>query len=349
MATTQTQNNNNNNNNDTALKKLQDPYVDIMRQKIGEFMLIHNDLEETRGVALEPIFNRVINASDSSTPSKDITTIKDMAVNIIQSKTNKSTSEHADHHSIVLLHALLFNNGFPCQIIIDKLKNQDTTTTYIDYIDYIDHKDHKDIDNDARIYHMHVLLAGANGEAVDSPNHYTFSIPSDMNIQIPTELNDLLNEITTSTENKNTTGDMKKYNTLTDGHCFYRAIANWCIIYGITVDHLKNMTYNIPFTASKEHFQQNLKVPTSTTRDIPKPIEFPKDEFLKFKKDALIIAQNMKKKITQEDFKPTFEEDFKDITKSKEYKEYTNKIANDPTHCKKYKGNKETKVEGTGN
>ena len=334
MATTQTQNNNN--DNDTALKTLQDPYVDIMRQKIGEFMLIHNDLEETRGVTFDPTFNKVINVSDP--PTSNRTSIKDMAVNIIQSKTNKSTSEHADHHSIVLLHALLFNNGFPCQIIIEELKNQNTTTTYIDYID---------TGNDARIYQMYVLLAGANGEAVDSPNHYTFSIPSNMIIIIPKELSNLLKEITTSTENKNTTGDMKKYNTLTDGHCFYRAIANWCIIYGITVDHLKNMTYNIPFTPSKEHFQQNLKVPTSTTGSIPKPIEFPKSNtpdtygFFQFKTDALTIAQNMKNKI-QNNFNPTFEEKTIDENHT-EYKEYLEKINDDSTHCNKYKGNKKQK------
>lgn len=334
MATPQTQNN----DNDTELKKLQDQYVDIMRQKIGEFMLIHNDLEETRGVTVDPKFNTVINVSDASKSNR--TSIKDMAVEIIKNKAINSTNDFADDLHISLLSTLLCNNGFPCQIIINRLTKQQEQT------------EKKFPEGEGFTYKMPMVFAGAEGESVDdgTHNHYTFSIPSDMeNINIPDTLKNLLNK-----ETKENTQGMTKYKTSTDGNCFYRAIANWCIIYGITVDHLKNMTYNIPFIFSEEHFKQNLKVPTSTTGSIPKPIEFPKSNtldtygFFQFKTDALTIAQNMKNKIQNTDFNPTFEEKTIDENHT-EYKEYLEKINDDSTHCNKYKGNIGTKVEGTGN
>jgi hypothetical protein len=324
-------------NNTDVLKTLQNPYVGILRQKIGEFMLIHNDLEEKRGIKLESTLNEVINIGDARGLK---TSIKDIATKIITQKADTSTGDWANETHIALLSALLCNNGFPCQIIIKRLTTDNATE-----------QKYPSQENVNFTYKMPMVFAGAEGEETVTHNHYTFIIPTDMKekITIPENLKKLLTD--DMEETKLVTEGMTKYKTSTDGHCFYRAVANWCIIYGITTDHLKNMTYNIPFTFSEEHYNTNLKVPKSS-EDIPKPIEFPKDGnddtygFFKFiKTDALKIAQNMKNKIQHTDFNPTFEDTFENITDSQEYKYYeTNGMTKDNgTHCNKYTGNKENK------
>jgi len=171
-------------------------------------------------------------------------------------------------------------------------------------------------------------------------NHYTVDIPDDTNNKLGEKPNQY-------TINNN------KIQIADDGDCFYTAVAVWCKIYGITEEHLNSITYNVPFDFSEDHFKKNLKVPESTEQNkIPEPIEFPTN--LTFiKTDALIIAQNMKNKITGKDFNPTFEEKTIDENHT-EYKEYVqNGITKDNgTHCNKYKGNMkqdETKVEVEGN
>jgi len=316
-----------------TLKELQNPYVDIMRQKIGEFMLIRDDLER-RGtisnVGLDDMIDKTVVVYQDKTN-------KEIAEFIITNKSNNSTGDWADDLQISPLSTLLYNNGFPCQIIVKTLtKNQEQTE-----LKFPEDEELGDV-----VYKMPMVYAGANGEPVDNKkqDHYTFIIPTDMKdkINIPENLKNLLTDDMTET---NITDGMVKYQTEGDGHCFYRAVANWFIIYGITTDHLKNMTYNIPFTFSKEHLESNLKVPKSTEDNpIPEPIESPINlEFIKT--DALIIAQNMKNKITGDNFEPTFEEDLKNITESQEYIDYTTKAnegvnKDNGTHCNKYKGNR---------
>jgi hypothetical protein len=105
-------------------------------------------------------------------------------------------------------------------------------------------------------------------------------------------------------------------------------------------EYLKNMTYNIPFTFSEEHFQKNLKVPNPTEDNpIPKPIPIPNNI------ETLVgIANSMLEKVKT--LTPTFG-DSQDITDSDEYKNYLeNGVTKDNgTHCNKYKGNKKQKVQ----
>lgn len=318
------------------LEKLQNPYVDTMRKKIGEFMLIHNDLEEKRGVTLEPQYNDIINIDiEGEENVYSGKSIKEIAVNTIQNKatdSTKDTKDWADEFHISSLATLLYNNGFPCQIIINRLTKKQ---------EQIEKSVRKFPETGDFAYKMPMVFAGASGESVDKKhNHYTFIIPTDMNkIKIPDELNNLLEEETT----ENIDG-IKKYKTSGDGHCFYRAIANWCIIYGITKDHLENMTYNVPFKLSEEHFLNNLKVP-NTTDAIPKPIPVPIPNDIE---RIAGIAELMLNKV--KNLEPKFGEP-KDITDSDEYKNYLeNGVTKDNgTHCNKYKGNKKAEgiVEGT--
>jgi hypothetical protein len=314
--------------NKKALKDLQDPYVNIMRQKIGEFMLIRGDLERRgtiSGVGLDNMIDKTVVVYQNKTN-------KEIAEFTIKNKSNNSTGDWADDLQISPLSTLLFNNGFPCQIIVKTLTKPESIS------------DNQLLEAGVLgdvVYKMPVVYAGAKGEPVDTgtQDHYTFIIPTDMKdkINIPENLQNLL---TDDMEETSVTDGMVKYQTEGDGHCFYRAVANWCIIYGITTDHLKNMTYNVPFEFSEEHFKRNLKVPNQTQQiPIPKPIEFPTNlEFIK--KDALIIAQNMKNKITQEDFNPTFG-DLQTIDETHtEYKNYDGLKKDNGTHCNKYKGNK---------
>jgi len=305
----------------TILKGLQNPYVDIMRQKIGEFMLIRDDLER-RGTTSGTGLSAIIDDIDKVYNEKDN---KQIAEFIITNKSSNSTDEWADHFQISLLSTLLYNNGFPCQIIVKTLKNKPQS-------DMLSPDDGKLGDV---VYKMPVVYAGARGEPVEKQKqliHYTFIIPTDMKINIPENLKNLL---TNDMEETSVTDGMVKYQTEGDGHCFYRAVANWFIIYGITTDHLKNMTYNVPFDFSEEHFKQNLKVPNPTdANSIPEPISLPNSD--DFKK----IAENMKNKIQNTYFNPTFEDKFKNIKESKEYENYDGLKKDNGTHCNKYKGNK---------
>ena len=336
-------------------------YVKILRQKLGEFMLTMIDLHK-RGIknsacvgeedcivtlidALKeegeaersPIKTHFKNKSYESINQRlnthtlvkeDYNLFKQFIVYIINIDTKKYNSEIEQR----LLNVLLYNNGFPCRFLTKRNFNNSVD----EYNKYLDN---------TLLYEMYMIIADISGnQSVNQKekvihNHYTVEIPDGLQQKLEGKLG------TYSVNNE-------KIQIAGDGDCFYTAVAVWCKIYGITEDHLNSLTINVPFDFSEEHFKRNLKVPTPTDANpIPKPIKFPKEnakndinEYLKFKTDALIIAQNMKKKITQDDFKPTFENE-KNITESKEYEEYDGFTKDNGTHCNKYKGNQETKVE----
>lgn len=330
-------------------------YVQILRQKLGEFMLTMIDLHQ-RGVRImkctfnQDCINSLIDAiklegenkaeghighrfnkgnknGNEHTEYKNMTTrlnnntlteedynlLKQFIVLIINSKKFNSPIEER------LLNVLLYNNGFPCAFSI---KN---------YTDQINPETYNDNSND--LYKMHMILGDITGMITSNPNHYTVDIPENLQTKLGGKL-------------WNYEVRDKKIQIAPDGDCFFTAVAVWCKIYGITEEHLNSITYNVPFDFSREHFESNLKVPTSTKENpIPKPIELPT-----FKTDALKIASNMKNKIQNEAFRPEFGEP-QEIINSSEYKDYdTNGMTKDNgTHCNKYKGNRtqeEQKEEG---
>ena len=337
-------------------------YVNILRRKLGEFMLTMIDLHQrgiknsacvgegdcivsliealkdegnaeghigyvfNKGNEHEQFYTNMTRRLYGGTLTKDDYGLLKQFVNLIITS-NKYNSES----EVRLLNVLLFNNGFPCTFLI-KQKSQEEGIRYTEF---------------DSLYKMYFILGDNSGKiSSDTKNHYT--------IEIPDEFNRLL------IEQKGYTIADNKIQISPDGNCFYTAVAVWCKIYGIKEDHLNSLTYNVPFDFSEEHVQKNLKVPIQTNANtIPEPIEFPKDnaenvenDINKFKTDALTIANNMINKITQEDFKPTFGEDLKEIKESQEYKDYDGLNKDNGTHCNKYKGNKdqETKVvEGPGN
>ena len=141
------------------LKKLQDPYVDIMRQKVGEFMLIRDDLERRgtiSGAGLSGIVDKTVDVYKDKNN-------KDIAKFIITNKSSNSTVDWADHLQISLLSTLLYNNGFPCQIIVKTLIKDQTQNQ--------NQKELKSLEDnklDGVVYKMPMVYAGAEGESVDT-------------------------------------------------------------------------------------------------------------------------------------------------------------------------------------
>jgi hypothetical protein len=337
----------------TETRVTETEYVKILRQKLGEFMLTMIDLHQ-RGVRIMKctfdqdcirslidaikdegkgkaqghignVFNKgneheqfytnmTTRLENNSLTKDDYDLLKRFIILIINSNKFNSQIE------IRLLNVLLHNNGFPCRFVIKTIyKTKNASNVY--NRNYLDNP---------LLYEMHMKLGDVSGNNTNAPNHYTVEISED-----------LQNKLTKSSNYTVTDG---KIQIETDGDCFYTAVAVWCKIYGITKEHLNSLTYNVPFDFSEEHFKMNLKVP-SLIEDIPipEPIEFPTNlEFIK--KDAFKIAQNMKNKIQNTDFNPTFEEKIIDENHT-EYKNYDGLKKDNGTHCNKYKGNQKTKVE----
>lgn len=296
-------------------KTIQVAYMATIRKKLGEFMLVIKDL----------IDRKVIKPNESlefPTKSKIET--------IIQAASESSTSNWADSPEMLYLSTLLYNNGYPVQIINKTAENSEIKFPPSEYF-Y----------NKNALYKMYIVYTNATGGGEGSKNHYTIAIPEDLNALLE---NSQLNLEKVTDNSITEIGELKltKYKIPGDGHCFYTAIATWCVLYGLA-KHLENLSYNIPFEYDKDSHNKNLKVMPSSDESIPKPIEMPD-----FKGKAVKIAKNMINMIRPAEgegegkakVSPTFDEE-KDITDSDEYKAYLTKIKNDELHCNKYKGNKE--------
>lgn len=282
-------------------------YVAAIRRKLGEFLLIIRDLLDIEVLS---------NDNFGIIPNKEY--IK----NIIQAGTHEHTNNWGDFAEAKYLAILLYNNGYPVQIIA---KTSETI-----------HKFPSDeVSNYNATYKMYIVHTNVSGEEVEinKLNHFTLAIPESLKAKLSRDIN-----LTIINDNKTFIEDveMTKYEIPGDGHCFYTSIATWCILYGLG-GHLEDLSYNVPFEFDEAAHKQNLKVNLNGYIDgndkIPEPMISPKD----FKTDALKIAENMIEKVKK--LTPTIEK-LQDITTSKEYKEYVEKINADQTHCNKYKGNK---------
>lgn len=301
-----------------TLKQKMTAYQKVLRTKIGEFMLVINDLLK-RKVEAHPTLYRV-------RPFQDIE-------GIIRAKDKKTTSEWAQDPEIALLMTLLYNNGYPFQLhntiaqSVPQGQTQSGTVMYPEDL-YFDRE---------ALYKSYIIFGDSQGGSTPKPNHYTMEFPYD-----------LIEKITLPKGSKQIgTADGEtsaKINVPGDGHCFYKAFSIWCMVYGVTIDHLENLSYNVPFqfdkAAHKQNFKVNLKDYTYNAKTkIPKPMPIPNNNI----DDLIGISKLMLDKVkTLETLKPQFG-DYKDITESDEYKDYLeNGVTKDNgTHCNKYKGNKE--------
>lgn len=299
---------------------IQVAYMATIRKKLGEFMLVIKDLIDRQVISSN-------NHSMSPLKTEDI-------IKIITEGNQSSTTDWADNPEINYLSVLLYNNGYPVQIIAE-IGN--TNPQYFPENTYFY--------SENALYKMYIVYTDASGGESGTRNHYTIAIPE--NLKELLEKSQLkLTEVTGNSITKIGELELTKYNIPGDGHCFYTAIATWCVLYGLA-NHLENLSYNIPFEYDKDSHNKNLKVMPSSDESIPipKPIEMPN-----FRGEAVKIAKNMINKIKPAEgegegkakVSPTFDEE-KDITDSDEYKAYLTKITNDELHCNKYKGNREEK------
>lgn len=318
-------------------------YVKILRQKLGEFMLTMLDLHQ-RGIkllcGLEDCIESLIDelaAEGKNKPddhvghpfnkisehvtfysnmklrayalnAEDYALLKQFVNLIITSKKYSSESE------VRLLNVLLFNNGFPYTFSI-KQKGQEEGMSYTEF------------DSLYKIKMYFILGDNSGNISSDTKNHYTIEIPDEFKERL---LKDNIVQQAGYAIVDN------KIQISPDGNCFYTAVGVWCKIYGIKEEHLKSITYNVPFEFSKEHFESNMKVRLSKKTDsnpFPKPISLPNSQ-----DDLKKIAENMIEQVKK--LAPNFGE-FQNITGSKEYKDYKTKgvIKDNETHCNKYKGN----------
>lgn len=293
-------------------KDTQIAYVAAIRRKLGEFLLVIRDLLD-RKVLSDDNFGIIPN--------------KESIKNIIQAGTHNHTNNWGDFPEAKYLAILLYNNGYPVQIIaktgetIHKFPSDQVYNYNLTY----------------KMYIVHTDAAGGEVEA-NKRNHFTLAIPDSLKANVSNKIS--LNTIGDGEKAVIGNVEMTKYEIPGDGHCFYTSIATWCMLYGLE-EHLENLSYNVPFEFNEAAHKQNLKVDLNGYTDgndkIPEPMKLPVD----FKTDALKIAENIigKVKIIEPNFGEP--EELQDITKSQEYIEYIKKITNDPKHCNKYKGNKE--------
>lgn len=303
----------------TQLELKMTSYQKVLRKKIGEFMLIINDLI-TRNVKV------FLNAYDF----KD----KQSIINTITSGENKSTDNWTGDKEIRTLMKLLYNNGYPFQLhnyLAQEVKEGKKPPGTYKY------PEDNFFDGDV-LYKSYVILGDLKGDAAIKPNHYTMELPNELMgvANFPNGLTQIGNGVTSV-----------KIKVPGDGHCFYKAFSIWCMTYGVTEDHLKNLSYNVPFEFDKATHMQNFKVDKTgyiKGKPFPKPLSPPTE----FQNTAVEIAKKMINKIKPgaedgaEDgaaVSPMFDEE-KDITESEEYKAYLEKIKDDDSHCNKYKGNK---------
>ena len=306
-------------------------YVKILRQKLGEFMLTMLDLHQ-RGIKYDVIMPTFITALEVEAKVKfpemisrhetdnltreDYNSLKQFIIKIIT--TQKFNSEIEAN----LLCVLLFNNGFPCRFITNNIQQTGKPS---------ENPEPKDFEYE---FYEFKMIFGNDADETKNPNHYTVHVPEELREKLGGKL--LNYEV-----------EDEKIQIAGDGDCFYTAVAVWCKIYGITINHLNSITYNVPFEFSKEHFESNMKVRLSEKTDsnpFPEPLPPP----LEFRSKAIEIAKNMIGKLVpkgEENNKlvsPIFEDEKLDIINSEDYKAYLQDgvIKNEGTHCNKYKGNK---------
>jgi hypothetical protein len=301
-------------NSTKITREIQTVYMATIRRKLGEFMLVIRDL-----------INRDVISSDNHSELPD----KSNIVKIISAASESSTSNWADNPEINYLSVLLYNNGYPVQIIaeIGNASPQNfPENTYFD--------------NGNALYKMYIVYTDTSGGGSGTRNHYTIAIPTNLEALLgKSQLT--LEKVTSVSTMKIGELELTKYKIPGDGHCFYTAIATWCVLYGLE-KHLENLSYNIPFVYDQDSHNENFKVmPTSNI-----PVHM--GDLQKFKDTAVEIAKKMINKIKPAEdgaeggggVSPAFGEE-KDIINSEEYKAYLTKIKDDKLHCNKYKGNKE--------
>ena len=300
-------------------KSSQEPYVKVLRKKLGEFMLVVQDMN-TRGVEAHNTLTVIKNKND--------------AEKIINEEADKATSDWAEDIEINTLCRLLYNNGYPFQMH-NKIAQEEAATQIYPPNNYFD--------GDA-LYKSYFIFGDLQGEAEGNQNHYTLEFPN--NLLGRADLPEKIDVIGGG-------GDTQKVKIPGDGHCFYRAMAVWCMIYGVTPQHLDNLSYNIPFDFNKDAHLRNFKVDTTgyvsgtgnpTENKIPKPIYLIDNYFEEYTKKALDIARNFQSKMMDLGDSISYEET--QIINSEAYKAYKRDgvTQNNGTHCKKYTGNGPPKV-----
>jgi len=302
----------------SKFKELQDKYVKILREKLGEFMLVILDMT-----------NRGVKAHNTLTVIKK----KEDITNIITSDVKKDTASWAEDIEINTLSRLLYNNGFPFQMhnTIATLSDGDAGNTQIypsnDYFH----------DDDA-LYKSYFIFGDLTGGSDGNANHYTLEFPNNLlgkTFNLPEGM-----ESIDSTEDVN----KQKIKIEGDGHCFYRAMAVWCMIYGVEPTHLELLSYDIPFDFDKDTHLRNFKVVTddyvkgtgTEQNKIPKPSIIEEgDTIIKETTEYVRLLKEQLKDVSG----ITFEE--RDITESDEYQYYLKHgvTKNEATHCFKYTGN----------
>ena len=291
-----------------TLEKNMTDYQKVLRKKIGEFMLVINDLLE-RDVEAHPTLKYV----------RKLENIKEL----ISAGNKETTSEWAEDPEIATLMILLYNNGYPFQLynrIAQTVQGGQTSSGTQTYPE-----DDK-FNNGNALYKSYIIFGDLKGDSTTNPNHYTVELQYNLfdKIDKPVGMEQL-------TDNDNSV----KIKVPGDGHCFYKSFAIWCMAYGVTIDHLENLSYNVPFEFDKAAHEQNFKVDLKGYTDelnvkIPKPISLPNlDNFEEIAKKMIEKVKNLEPKFG----------DFQDITGSEEYKNYNGFIKDDRTHCNKYKGN----------
>lgn len=302
-----------------TLEEKMTEYQKVLRKKIGEFMLVINDLLE-RNVNAHPTLGNVRRLEEIT--------------QIISAGNKTSTSTWAGDPEISLLMTLLYNNGYPFQLhntIAQSVAQGQTPSGTVKY------PEDKYFDREA-LYKSYIIFGNLQGDSTTNPNHYTMELPFNLihKIDLPVGVTEI-----------GGTDSSAKIQIPGDGHCFYKAFSIWCMTYGVTIEHLENISYNVPFQFDEVAHKQNFKVDLTDYTDasvekIPNPMPIP-DKF----EDLVDIANSMLKKVKT--LEPNFG-DFQDITESDEYKDYVqNGISKDDgTHCNKYKGNKGNKEAAVG-
>jgi hypothetical protein len=230
----------------TENKKNEDILVEILRRKVTNFMKViaHSVRQSNYKNQNDNLRNYLNNTEDGAQQVEELGELSDNTYDKALGKINQNLNngEYADEYQIKILATLLFNNGYPYIINVEST-NSETTTTYPDL-------------NTVPIYNMHLRFS-------DVSKHYDVKIPTELHDEL---LIDILNTYTT---------DENIINILGDGSCFYRSIAVWCRLYGITADHLNSLNYNIPFEYNIDSFNKNLKVkiaPKNPVDGISEPI-----------------------------------------------------------------------------
>ena len=195
---------------------------------------------------------------------KEVRKLEDITKTITEGD-KKTTDNWAGDPEIATLMILLYNNGYPFQLYnhiaqtVQEGQTSSGTQTYPEDV-YFDRE---------ALYKSYIIFGNLEGESTQTPNHYTMDLPYDLigKITLPEGSEQI------GTKDKDASVKIKVPG---DGHCFYKAFSIWCMTYGVTIVHLENLSYNVPFEFDVVAHKQNFKVDlTDGAEDkIPKPIFF---------------------------------------------------------------------------